>query len=143
MLRHGNAVVFQSGQRSGGHAIIVGKDGGQLQVTSEQFNHCCLPSRHIRRSGANPAVSGRNSGFFQSILPPFPAHIVIFNMMAGRQIADALMAVIEQHTRRHHRPADVIQRHAAMGVARHHTVDEHHPGDLIHKPSQLLIAERF
>ena len=63
--------------------------------------------------------------------------------MIRREVADALVAMIEQHAGRHQRAADVIQPDAAVGVSRHDAVDQHHSRHVLHKIPQLRIAQRF
>ena len=63
--------------------------------------------------------------------------------MIGREVADALVTMIEQHAGRHQRAADVIQPNAAVGVSRHDAVNQHHSRHMLHKIPQLRVAQRF
>ena len=143
MLRHRNAVVFQRGKRTCRHAVVIGKHGRQLKITPQQFHHCRFTALHVRRTGTYPAFQRRNALLFQGVLPALAAHHVVFNTVAGGQITNALMAVADEHPRRHHRAADVIQTDAAVRVAGDDTIDQRHAGDLLHKPGQLFIAQGF
>ena len=80
---------------------------------------------------------------FQGVLPAFATQFVVLNRVAGGQITDSLVPVINQHARGHHGAAHVIQPHATVGIAGHNPVDEHHAGDLLHKSGKFLITQSF